>query len=310
MAIPKHIIDLTALALQDRVLTFKEREVIVKAATKAGVFEERINEYLDNALQERLKSYSKEDLQHCPHCGAQTPLISDRCLFCGTDLKSGPRPSEIPLGISGTEAEIIEAENINVEIKRHSITNCPDCGAPYPLISNICPSCGHILHEQSDSQLNISNLIESINGSFTTLKNTPNPGFSDMLKHYFGLVSLFLCLACIGFLNTTPECSIYLYGGIGFFVLAIFGILLLPKSPVNKADDNYFAALHDFQRGMRAVSTFYGSNSEAKKFMEQFSETLDIYERNRKANRLKIAICTGIMLAALCIPFAFIDAKI
>ena len=310
MEIPQKIKDLTALALKDRVLTYVERQTIIKAAVQEGMQAQDANAFIDNALQERLKSYSKEELQHCPHCGAQTPLISDKCLFCGTDLKSGVRPSAMPSGISGAEAEIIEKENINAEIERHRLTNCPDCGAQYPLISNICPSCVHVLHEQSDSQLNISNLIESINGSFTALKNTPNPGFADMLKHYFGLISLFLCLICVGFLNTTPGSSIYLYGGIAFFALAILGILLLPKSPVNKADDNYFAALHDFERGMRAVSTFYGSNAEAKKFMEQFSETLGIYERNRKANRLKIAICTGIMLAALCIPFAFIDAKI
>ncbi|MBQ2097476.1 MAG: hypothetical protein II480_04810, partial [Bacteroidales bacterium] len=83
MPVSKHIAGLTALALQDRILTYKERQVIVKEAVKEGTSLQEINSYLDDALTERLKSFSKEELKHCPYCGAQIPLLSDVCLFCG-----------------------------------------------------------------------------------------------------------------------------------------------------------------------------------------------------------------------------------
>ena len=60
MAIPKHIIDLTALALQDRVLTFKERQTIIVEALKAGVTAEEINHYIDTA---QLTSHIEEMVQ-------------------------------------------------------------------------------------------------------------------------------------------------------------------------------------------------------------------------------------------------------
>ena len=74
MAISKHIIDLVALALQDRILTYKERQTIIKEAKNTGVNVKETVAYIDEALRKRLKSFSKEELIHCPSCGALVPL--------------------------------------------------------------------------------------------------------------------------------------------------------------------------------------------------------------------------------------------
>ncbi|MBO7141538.1 MAG: hypothetical protein J6V76_00275, partial [Bacteroidales bacterium] len=86
MKITKKIKRLVDLALSDSVLTYVERQTIVKTAINSGISEKEINQYIDNALRKRLKSYTKEELQHCPFCGAQIPLVSDECLFCGNSL--------------------------------------------------------------------------------------------------------------------------------------------------------------------------------------------------------------------------------
>ena len=110
MAIPQKIKQLTALALKDRIMTHIEKQTIVESAMNEGISEEEITDYLNKAYAERLKSYSKEELTHCPNCNAQVPLISDNCFYCGANLTVSSTASEEPQ-ISGAEADIINEEN-------------------------------------------------------------------------------------------------------------------------------------------------------------------------------------------------------
>jgi len=108
MSIPPKIANLTKLALSDRVLTYTERKTIVATAVKEGVSKKEINQYIDNELNQRLKFYTKEELRSCPFCGAQIPLISDDCMYCGVTLEKDGNFN--PIDISGNEADIISKE--------------------------------------------------------------------------------------------------------------------------------------------------------------------------------------------------------
>ena len=63
MAISKKIAQLTALALKDRVLTYVERQTIVKAAMEEGITENEINEYLNKAIEEFVSSGESDALK-------------------------------------------------------------------------------------------------------------------------------------------------------------------------------------------------------------------------------------------------------
>lgn len=309
MAISKKIAQLTALALKDKVLTFVERQTIVKSAMLEGVPEDEINDYLNKALEERMKAYSKDELTHCPCCGAQVPLISDECFYCGASLKSSEPSTSNEVNIAGEEADIIRQENKNTAEERRNIRNCPDCGAAFPLISNVCPSCGHILREQTDSDLNIRKLIDNINGSIKVLKETPKPTFIDVLKFQkhvvlFVLAALFLIVtfSLMGYANWS-----------GLF--AIVSIVLLVRafkqfkkmtdvnSPAKKADDTFYTALYNLEMYQRQVSTLYGDNAEAKAVLGQFGSLVaDLKKaRNRSRNTLTI-IMIAITIVTLILP--------
>lgn len=255
----KKIID---LALTDRILTYKERLVIEDASLKEGISKQEINAYLDDALHERLKNYSKEQLRHCPHCGAQIPLISDVCLFCGESL-----------------------ENISIAAEQHNIKTCPDCGAPFPLVSNVCTHCGHILHEQLDSELNAKLLIENIKDSISDLKETPQPTFWQVLWYrkniWLFLISTILLIRLLQYMYR------YVYSGytllwlfLGSMALWILSMVLTQKSkrkdpPSKIADDKFFAALHRKEMYENQISTIYGDNSEARAVLQQYATLTD-----------------------------------
>jgi hypothetical protein len=285
MQISDNIKKFIDLALSDRILTYKERLVIEDAALKEGISKQEINAYLDDALHERLKTYSKEQLRHCPHCGAQIPLISDMCLFCGESL-----------------------ENISIAAEQHNIKTCPDCGAPFPLVSNVCTHCGHILHEQLDSELNAKLLIENIKDSISDLKETPQPTFWQVLWYrkniWLFLISTILLIRLLQYMYR------YVYSGytllwlfLGSMALWILSMVLTQKSkkkdpPSKIADDKFFAALHRKEMYENQISTIYGDNSEARAVLQQYATLTDNIKSERRGRQIKLILVFCAFLGA------------
>ncbi|MBP5682955.1 MAG: zinc ribbon domain-containing protein [Bacteroidales bacterium] len=285
MPISDNIKKLTDLALTDRILTYKERLVIEEEALKEGVSKQDIKAYLDDALHERLKTYSKEQLKRCPHCGAQIPLISDVCLFCGESL-----------------------ENVSIAAEQHNIKTCPDCGAPFPLVSNVCTHCGHILHEQLDSELNAKLLIENIKDSISDLKETPQPTFWQVLWYrkniWLFLISTILLIRLLQYMYR------YVYSGytllwlfLGSMALWILSIVLTMKSkrkdpPSKIADDKFFAALHRKEMYENQISTIYGDNSEARAVLQQYAALTDNIKTERRGRQIKLILVFCAFLGA------------
>ena len=303
MAIKKHIKDLVALALQDRILTYKERQTILQEAKNTGSNVKDTEEYIDEALRKRLKSFSKEELIHCPSCGALVPLISDDCLFCGTHLYKGDTNKVI--NVSGWAADIIRKENRKTEIKQQNITQC-QCGAPFPLVSNICSYCGRVLHKRLDSDQNIKNLIANINQSIDKLKQTLRPSFGLIIECRSHVIIFYLVAAFFvvgGLLGYEWMWIITSYALPPVFLFMILGIYLGAKenivSPVEKADMEYYDALHSYEKYQRQVATIYGENPEAKKLLATYATEIDGHKQARVKTRKKLAT---LMVSVLLIP--------
>ena len=298
MAISKHIADLTRLAISDRVLTFRERETILAEARAEGIPDAETNAFLDGMLAQRLKSFSKEELKDCPACGAQIPLISDQCPFCGNAFAS----RQSVAGISGDAADIIRSENKKTEQPDTEPKNCPNCGAPFPLVSNICPHCGHVHHARQDSDLNIKNLIENINKSILHIQFAYKPTIIDVIMGNVGTIVIIFAVALL-------VSSFYYPGGWGIcaFVVAIPLVFLGIKhkdgySPVEVADVSYYTALNDHNMYVRLVESVYGDNPEAKKYISQLGDEIKKADRSRRTNRLIITIFAVILFSSMLLP--------
>ena len=308
MAVSNKIAQLTALALKDRFLTFVERQTIVKAAMEEGATEEEIDAYLNKALERRVQTYSKEELMHCPCCGGQVPLISDECFYCGAKLNSAKHVSE-DINISGVEADIIRGENAKTAYEQQNPTNCPDCGAPFPLISNICTSCGHVLHAQKDSDVNIKKLIDNINKSIKAIQEAPLPTFKDVLRYNRSVILLFAgtILLVIAFSYPTFIAGLMIIGAIVLMVLCVKQLIKRKEdvSPVTVADEAYYTALNKHNMYVRLTKSIYGDNAEAKEYIATLGDKIKVAERNRKKNRSKLLVLfmaivfAGLLLLAI-----------
>ena len=283
---------LSTLALSDRVLTDLERHTIVNKAIRNGISSEEINQYLDDQLNLRLKSYTKVDLRDCPFCGAQIPLISDECMYCGKPLEHIEGSTNIAFNISGKEADIIRRENQRVEQERHGIKNCPDCGAPFPLISNICSSCGHVLHEHDENALNIKNLLGNMQRSIDRVNLASKPKAIQIIGYWFYYI--LLLFSVFGFIvgiiaENEAGKLISLIGFVfGVALMATNAVLSDTKSPVLIADGEYYKARHSYEMFARGVDTLYGDNKEAQDMLSKFSYTLKQLKQQRYKNRIRV----------------------
>lgn len=223
-----------------------------------------------------------------------------------TPLPPPPSPSERAQKFAEAEA-IIRSENLRMSEERRNIKQCPNCGAPYPLVSNICPYCGHVLHEQQGEDFNIRTLIDNINASINTLKNAPKPSFLQVLWYRFDLVSLYfivvLVIVRLHYLDEsyyTYETEIKMAIKYIMFLWFVFGLYSLHQkyikktakniSPLEKANDDYYTALHANERYLRQTETIYGDNFEAKILLEQFAAEIEAAEKVQKSNRLKLTL--------------------
>ena len=343
MAISNHIIDLTALALQDRVLTFKERQTIVRAAEKEGISTREINTYIDNALTIRLKSYKKEELSSCPGCGHGVPLITNECPYCGRWLEHQDAQQVVPpqYQITGQDADVIRRENARTaESKKHT---CPKCGAPYPLVSNICSYCKFILHEQVGSNFNITQLISNIRESIDNLKKTTRPSFFMALKFRIGLFTLYVAavLLFVADQNDSPWFyNLFIIALIAAFLLTVFrnagreftGVsswesdtdktpmahgernlsnlfyytfeVQTVKSPIDLADDEFYRAYHNSVKYRRQIDLLYGDDQDNE--AKKLLAELNAEIAGYKTARIKARTkLLALFLGILAIPFLF-----
>ena len=299
MAISKHIIDLVNLALADRVLTFKERETIVKEAVAENISEVEINTFLDNMLARRLSTFTKEELKSCPSCGAQIPLISDQCPFCGSTFEK----RQSITNITGEVADIIRAENQKTIEPDSEPKTCPNCGAPFPLISNICTHCGHVHHARQDSDINIKNLIDNISRSVIRIQWAYKPSVLDVIRANMGTLLVIFAVALLISSFSYP-------GGFGIcaFVVAIplvfWGVIKSSNdySPVKIADEMYYTALNERNMYVRLVQQVYGNNAEAQKYIAQLGSEIQKAESKRRINRLILTIFAILLFSSMLFP--------
>ncbi len=224
-------------------------------------------------------------------------------------LTPPPHPAVIARQHADAEAAI-RSENLRIAEEHRNLRQCPDCGAPFPLVSNICPYCGHVLHEQRGEEFNIKNLLDNINASINTLKNAPKPTFHQVMTHWVELVFIYIVAAitilCVHYnymfslFSHTFESETNGLMLIVVVVVAACAFLLHLShsakkqnpdiSPLQQADNVYYSALHANEKYQRQIATIYGDNSEAKTLLEKLAAEIKAVQKVRNSNRLKLTM--------------------
>ncbi len=307
--IPQEIISLVDLALRDGIITYLERRTIEDEAIKKGVPSAEINSYMDQRLQSMVSVLPKDTLRHCPSCGGQVPLVADTCLFCGSQLTTSAKVYGTQ-GYAGDSeaARIIQQENQKTtNYKGEDSKTCPDCGAPLPLLSNVCPHCGHTVRESSSSRFDINNIIDNANKRLREMDKC-KVSFEDVMKDkkfiLFGVLGTVLFVLSFGG-GIWRELSMFSFLFWFLSVKAFWQITKNPDTITVKADRLYYELKSEFEIFGRHTETLYGGNPEARSIMQQFNAALLSVEESRTRNRKNTLLSFVGMIALVSLVAMF-----
>ena len=59
---------------------------------------------------------------------------------------------------------------------------CPVCGEELPLLSKVCPVCGHVINGEDGETLKAAEYIASLESKLSAIKKMPMPTFGQSFK--------------------------------------------------------------------------------------------------------------------------------
>lgn len=174
---------------------------------------------------------------------------------------------------------------------------CPVCGEELPLLSKVCPVCGHVINGETGETPKASEYIESLEAKLSDIKKMPMPTFGNSFKDAQVILCPVFAILCLVMALVT-EAGLFWIGCALFLLLFIvFGIIKL-------ATKSFAKKKVEFEEEMKTAKRYFGKNREMSKELDAFSEEIDAIEKKRKSlsrkNTIIWVIILGIIVALIC----------
>lgn len=182
---------------------------------------------------------------------------------------------------------------------------CPICKEEMPLLSKVCPLCGHVLESEDKQVVEFVNKLEKI---LHDIKALPQPSFvKSMGKVSIVMVPLLALIVLLLFFISSAGIFLILSA-----ILIIWSIVLFVKKIRGKLgndeSDRMFAALkNDYVHISRVATMSYGKSREVSKLLENINEQIYTLEEQRKSASKKNFII-WIIISAIVILLSSIGS--
>ena len=174
---------------------------------------------------------------------------------------------------------------------------CPVCEENLPLLSKVCPVCGHVINGEDGETLKAAEYIASLESKLSTIKKIPMPTFGQSFKNLQILFCPILAIACL-ILALITDAGIFLIAcGLFIILFCVFLIIKLTAKSFNKKKI-------EFEEEMKTAKRYFGKNREISRELEAFAEELENIDKQRKAltrrnNLIWLCILAVIIIAAV-----------
>lgn len=178
---------------------------------------------------------------------------------------------------------------------------CPVCGEELPLLSKVCPVCGHVINGEDGETLKAAEYITSLESKLSAIKKMPMPTFGQSFKDMQVVICPVFAIACLILALVSDAGLFWIASGLFLILFIIFLIIKLTAKSFNKKKV-------EFEEEMKTAKRYFGKNREVSKELDDFSEEIGDIERKRKALSSKnaiiwIAIFVVVIIVAILLIF-------
>lgn len=178
---------------------------------------------------------------------------------------------------------------------------CPVCKEEMPLLSRVCPVCGHTI-DGDENHASASEAVTELESILYDIKALPEPTFAKSM----GQLSLFMVP-----ILTVLIFVMYVISAAGLFLilallLAIWSVLLIVKRVKgtlgNREADAAFAELsNQYEYAARSLKRDYGKNREVANLLTEINEQIDHINSRRKSMRTKNLLLWALIFGVIII---------
>ena len=171
---------------------------------------------------------------------------------------------------------------------------CPVCREELPLLSKVCPVCGHVINGENGETLKASEYIASLDSRLSEIKKMPMPTFGQSIKDMQVIICPLLAITCLILALITDAGLFWIACGLFLILFIVFLIINLTAKSFNKKKI-------EFEEEMKTAKRYFGKNREVSKELETFSEEIASIEKKRKALSRKNTIIWLVIVAIIII---------
>lgn len=174
---------------------------------------------------------------------------------------------------------------------------CPVCGEELPLLSKVCPVCGHVINGETGETPKAAEYIESLESKLSAIKKMPLPTFGQSFKDAQIILCPVFAIVCLVMALITEAGLFWIAGALFIILFAVFGIIKLVSKSFKKKKV-------DFYEELKTAKRYFGKNREMSKELDAFSEEVEAIEKQRKAlsrkNTFIWIIILAVVVAVIC----------
>lgn len=182
---------------------------------------------------------------------------------------------------------------------------CPRCKEQMPLLSKVCPVCGHVLDGDGETTLSAEQMVEQLEGILHEVKTLPRPTFGRSMGRFALIVVPVLTLLLLVAAWLSEAGLFWILTGL----FALWSVVLILRKALgrlgNARADRRFDELKNRREYLtRCIRRDFGKNREVAVLLDDIAREFDAVERARRSADVRNVVIWSVLSLVVCIAAA------